>query len=148
MSFQTIIPKILDNFLQAWNNMDMDKFGDLLDDDIVLTTPGLVFTNMAIKPQVLTGKAEVLKFITKTRNSLPIKSKIYDIEELVGKRIGFKVHYYEIDVWSFYDCLISQYGKFKELTITRLENTEGKKISTINVLKNVLKFRLKNLFCK
>ena len=148
MKFDAFIPQLLDDLLQAWNNAEMDKFADLLEDHIQLTTPGLVFSNVAIEPQVLKGKEEVMIFVKKTRAELPLRSTISNLREQAGKKIDFKVQYYEIDVWSSYDCFISQYGKLQELTITRLENTEGKKISTIYVLKNILKYRLKNLFGK
>lgn len=85
-------------------------------------------------------------FLNKVRKKLPLKTRIVDDVKVEGKKVSFKVHYYEIDVWSCFECLLTEYGKIKSLTITRLEDPEAAKISTIYVLKNIIKFRLKNIF--
>lgn len=148
LTFDSYIPKLLDSFSNTWNDAKMKKFALFLDQDILVTTPGLVFKNVSIESQVIRGKEEVMKFLEKTRKKMPLRTKISEIIKVEGKRINFKVHYYEIDVMSCFECLLSEYGKIKELTITRLEDAENRKISTISILRNVLTYQLRNLFGK
>jgi len=148
MSFNTYLSQLLDDFRIAWNKESLDDFAEMITDDFRLTTPGLIFTNVSIKPHIIIGKEEAMAFFKQSRKKVPLRSTISDIEIGPTKKVKFKVHYYEIDLWSAYECIINKYGKFEELNIARIEDPDGKKISTMLVLKNVLKHKVKSLLIK
>lgn len=145
MNIETYIPDLFEDFSTIWNSGDMKKFGDLLAEDVSVNTPGLNFTNIAIDSVVAKGKKEAILFFKKSRKKLPLCLKISDFVDINGKHVSFKAHYFEIDVWSLFDCDLSKYGKIKQITITRLESTESTTISKIYILKNIVKHKLKML---
>jgi len=146
MSFEAYITKLVNDFKDSWNEKQLETLGDLLSEDFIITTPGLIFTNVSIQSHRITGKEAVLKFMNKSRKKLPLRLTISNIKISSQRTVQLKAHYFEIDVSSIFELKISRHGKFDSLTINRLEDTKGTKISTIYILKNILKHKLKKYF--
>lgn len=146
MNLEAYIADLFEKIKAVWNSADMTEFAELLDENVEVRSPGLEFCNVTIDGRVIKGKEAVLQFFEKSRRKLPIKASIDEFVEINGKRVCFKAHYYELDLWSLFECALSKYGKINLIVITRLNDKKSSLARKIYVAKNIARHNFLQLF--
>ena len=146
MNFDQVISELFEHMQFAWNNKQFDDIAELLEDDVTASVESVKVGNITIQSQKIIGKKEVLAYAKKIRNTLPLKYEFELPQKPLSKSIQYRKYYYQIKVWAYFESTISEYGKFKEFSIVRYENTESNKISAFNMLRNIVSYKLKSIF--
>ena len=145
MNFNDFIIEFTIRFQKAWNTENMTDLSELVDDDIELAMPKITFSNRFIQPQGIKGRKSFISFVKKLTRNLPMKYHIVEREIGEGKVFKIKIHYYEIDVWCWFECTLSEYGQYRKLQLLHYEDTHSKKITHMRVARNIIRFKIQQL---
>lgn len=142
MKFNAVIINLVDELRTAWNSSKWDELVALLDDEVCLITPSLILSEFSFASEIIQGKSQVSRFLKRTRNRLPLRIDVEIIDAINGRQVRLKAQFYELGVYSEFECLFSKYGLIQELKIVGVEKEEIK-LSKISILKNVIRNRVK-----
>lgn len=146
MSFNKKIISLIENTALAWNTSDLETMATFLEEDIIATVESVTIGKTFIEPMRLEGKENVMEFITKIRKKLPLRYQTEFDEKQLSKRITYSKYFYQLGIRAHFVCVISEYGKYREFHITKYENVHSEKINTFNILKNMVRYKIKSLF--
>ncbi len=148
MNFYNVIVNLIESCQKAWNNSDLEKFETYFEDDIVITMEGVKIGGVYFEEQHLRGKKQAMDFIRKYRNLLPLRFEAEYKDITLSKHFIYQKFFYELKMRAQFDCVISEYGRYKEFHISKYENVNSDKVTIFHIVKNIIQFRLKNLFGK
>ena len=148
MSFNKKIISLIKTTQEAWNNNNCEAFENLFEESILATVAPVTIGLVSIESAQLKDKKEIIEFLKNLRKRIPLKYVAeYDTKNL-SKHIHYSKFFYQIGLRAHFECVISEYGKYKEFHIQKYENAKAGKITSLQIIKNVLKYKVTSLLGK
>lgn len=148
MKFENVIINLIESAQHAWNNSELEKFNDFMEDDIIITMEAVTVGGVNFPEQNIKGKESAMEFIRKYRHVLPLRYKAqYEGLELKKKSV-YNKYFYELKISAQFNCVISEYGRYKQFHISKYQNAKNKNITALYIIRNIISHKLKSIFSK
>lgn len=145
MHFNNVILNLMESAELAWNNSDLEKFNNYFEDDIIMTMEAVTIGGFYFPAQNIHGKEKAMEWLRKYRHVIPLRYKAEFKNQELSKNMVYNKFFYELKIYVQFNCVISEYGRYKEFHISNYQNTKKTKITSFYIMSNILQYKIKRI---